>query len=107
MIAHIDDLVSMIKKNLKEVEEKKEKVVLNLIYLGDRLTELLYQIKNAGYDPSIKYEGGKLSQIGLTLGYGKQQIIVLIRTQQLAPAENDGECSVPTAEIYITAWLQP
>ena len=38
MIAHIDDLVSMIKKNLKEVEEKKEKVVLNLIYLGDRLT---------------------------------------------------------------------
>ena len=100
MIAHVDDLLSMIKNTMKEVEEKKEKVVLNLIYLGDRLTELLYQIKNAGYDPAIKYDGGKLTQIGLTLGHGKQQIIVLIKTQQLAPSENDGECNVPTAEIY-------
>ena len=100
MIAHVDELLGMIKHYLKGIGEQKEKVVLNLIYLGDRLTELLYQVKNAGYDPAIKYEGGKLTQIGLTLGHRKQQIVVLVRTQQLAPSENDGECSVPTAEIY-------
>jgi len=100
MISHVDDLLKMIREKLKVVEEQNDKVVLNLIYLGDRLTELLYQIKNAGYDPAIKYEGGKLSQIGLTLGHGKQRIMVLVKTQQLAPSENDGECNVPTAEIY-------
>ena len=71
MIAHVDELLGMIKHYLKGIGEQKEKVVLNLIYLGDRLTELLYQVKNAGYDPAIKYEGGKLTQIGLTLGHRK------------------------------------
>ena len=75
----------------------KDKVVLNLIYKGDKLVELLYQIKDAGYDPSIKYEGGKLTHIGLTLG---KKVHVLIRTQQLAPSHNDGECDVSSAEIY-------
>jgi hypothetical protein len=68
--------------------------------LGDRLIELLYQIKHAGYDPSIKYEAGRLTQIGLTLGHGKQRVYVLVKTQQLAPCESDGECNVPTADIY-------
>ena len=57
----------------------------------------MYQIKDAGYDPSIKYEGGKLTHIGLTL---EKKVHVLIRTQQLAPSNNDGECDVSSAEIY-------
>ena len=71
--------------------------MLNLIYKGDKLVELLYQIKDAGYDPSIKYEGGRLTHIGLTL---EKTIHILIRTQQLAPSNNDGECNVSSAEIY-------
>jgi len=61
------------------------------------LIELLYQIKDAGYDPSIKYEAGKLTQIGLTF---QNKIHILIRTQQLAPSNNDGECNVSSADIY-------
>ena len=74
-----------------------DKVVLHLIYKGDKLVELLYQIKDAGYDPSIKYEGGKLTHIGLTL---EKKVHILIRTQQLAISNNDGECNVSSAEIY-------
>ena len=72
-----------------------DKVVLNLIYKGDKLVELLYQLKDAGYEPSIKYEGGKLTHIGLTL---EKKVHILIRTQQLTI--NDGECNVSSAEIY-------
>ena len=65
MISHIDDLIELVK--VVNTEEKPtDKVVINLIYKGDRLIELLYQIQDAGYDPSIKYEAGKLTQIGLT-----------------------------------------
>jgi hypothetical protein len=53
--------LGLIKDATLEAEETKAKMVLNLIYLGDRLIELLYQIKTSGYDPSIKYEAGKLS----------------------------------------------
>ena len=96
MISHIDDLIELVK--VVNTEEKPtDKVVINLIYKGDRLIELLYQIKDAGYDPSIKYESGKLTQICLTF---QKKIHILIRTQQLAPSNNDGECNVSSADIY-------
>ena len=78
-----------------------DKIVLNLIYKGDRLIELLDQIQDAGYDPSIKYEGGKLTHIGLTIQFAcKTKLCMFIRTQQLAPSNNDGECNVSSADIY-------
>ena len=62
--------------------------------------ELLYQLKDAGYDPSIKYEGGKLTHIWLTLQIKcKLKVCIAIRTQQLAISNNDGECDVSSAEI--------
>ena len=96
MISHVDDLISLVQMMMTEEDKPTNKVVINLIYAGDRLIELLYQIKDAGYDPSIKYEGGKLTHIGLTL---EKKIQILIRTQQLAPSNNDGECNVSSAEI--------
>ena len=66
MISHIDDLIELVKV-VHTKDKPSDKIVLDLIYKGDRLIELLYQIKDAGYDPSIKYEGGKLTHIGLTL----------------------------------------
>ena len=96
MISHIDDLIELVKV-VHTKDKPSDKIVLNLIYKGDRLIELLYQIKDAGYDPSIKYEGGKLTHIGLTL---ETKIHILIRTQQLAPSNNDGKCNVSSAEIY-------
>ena len=96
MISHVDDLIELVKV-VHTKDKPSDKIVLNLIYKGDRLIELLYQIKDAGYDPSIKYEGGKLTHIGLTL---EKKIHILIRTQQLAPSNNDGECNVSSAEIY-------
>ena len=97
MISHVDDLIELVNE-IKTEDKPTDKVVLNLIYKGDRLIELLYQIKDAGYDPSIKYEAGKLTQIGLTF---QKKIHILIRTQQLAPSNNDGECNVSSADIYI------
>ena len=94
MISHIDDLIKLVKMIMVE-GKPKDKVVLNLIYKGDKLVELLYQLKDAGYEPSIKYEGGKLTHIGLTL---EKKVHILIRTQQLTI--NDGECNVSSAEIY-------
>ena len=96
MISHVDDLIELVKV-VHTKDKPSDKIVLNLIYKGDRLIELLYQIKDAGYDPSIKYEGGKLTHIGLTL---EKKIHILIRTQQLAPSNNDGECNISSAEIY-------
>jgi hypothetical protein len=96
MIAHIDELVELIKQS-KDTQEKN--ITLNIIYLGDKLTDLLYQILDAGYDPSIKYEAGRISQIGLMFGC-LIRTFVIIRAQQLAVSEHDGECNVPTAEIY-------
>ena len=66
MISHIDDLMRLVKTCMTEGIQK-DKVVLNLIYKGDKLVDLLYEVKAAGYDPSIKYEGGRLTLIGLTL----------------------------------------
>ena len=78
-----------------------DKQVLDLIYEGNRLIGLFYQIKDAGYDPSIKYEGGKLTHIGLTLQFSfKTKLCILIRTQKLVPSNNDGECNVSSADIY-------
>jgi hypothetical protein len=74
MIAHVDDLIKLI-SDITSEGKPEEKVVLNLIYKGVKRTDLLYEIKAAGYDPSIKYEGGRLTQIGLTL---ETKIFVLI-----------------------------
>ena len=70
MISHIDDLIKLVK--MITVEGKPtDKVVLNLMYKGDKLVELLYQLKDAGYEPSVKYEGGKLTHIEL-INSGKE-----------------------------------
>ena len=74
MISHIDDLLALVNEiaiAYKGVvrKEQPDKVVLNLIFKNDKLIELLYQLKDAGYDPSIQYEGGKLSHIWLTLHF--------------------------------------
>ena len=39
--------------------------------------------------------------IGLTIQFScKTKLCILIRTQQLAPSNNDGECNVSSADIY-------
>ena len=106
MISHIDDLLALVNAIAIEYKgvvrkDQPDKVVLNLIFKNDKLIELLYQLKDAGYDPSIKYEGGKLTHIWLTLQIKcKLKVCIAIRTQQLAISNNDGECDVSSAEIY-------
>ncbi len=95
MISNVDDMISSVK--VIHSERSTHTIVVNLIHKGDRQIELLDQIKDAGYDPSIKYEGGQLTHIGLTL---EKKIHILIRAQQLAPSNNDGECNVSSDETY-------
>jgi hypothetical protein len=87
MLNNIDDLITIIKNAIetKEIQieqyttmskkdrtayekakqDAKDKVIFNLIYKTNNLNELTYQIKQAGYDPQIKYVAGRISEIRL------------------------------------------
>ena len=60
------------------------------------MTSLLYEIMEAGYEPSIKYQAGRLTHINLKLN----KTFFMIKTQQLVPDSLDGECSVSSEEVY-------
>jgi 5'-deoxynucleotidase YfbR-like HD superfamily hydrolase len=92
MIESIDELL----KIFKEIESK-EQTVINLIYKSDNLSLVVYELKESGYDPRIKYEAGKLTLVSVKLG----KVLFMIKTQQLVPDTIDGECSVSSAEFKI------
>ena len=73
-----------------------EKQIINLISKDDKLTEMLYELIDSGYEPFIKYQAGKLTHINLKLG----KIMFMMKTQQLVPDSLDGMCSVSSETVY-------
>jgi len=73
-----------------------EKQIINLICKDDKLTEMLYELIDSGYEPFIKYQAGKLTHINLKLG----KIMFMMKTQQLVPDSLDGMCSVSSETVY-------
>ena len=57
---------------------------------------MLYELIEAGYEPSIKYQAGNLAHINFKLG----KIMFMMKTQQLVPDSLDGMCSVSSEIVY-------
>ena len=62
MVETVNDLIEIFKTT------EDEKQLINLICKDDQLTEILYELIGSGYEPSIKYQAGKLSHIIFKLG---------------------------------------
>ena len=90
MIESVNDLLRIFQTT------EDEKQIINLICKDDKLTEMLYELIEAGYEPSIKYQAGKLTHINLTLG----KIMFMMKTQQLVLDSLDGMCSVSSEIVY-------
>ena len=93
MIDGIDDIVRII----EGLEGKENATELHLIHKRNNMTELVYDLKDAGYEPSIKYEAGHVTRLEMTLS---KTIKLRIESQQLVKDSMDGDISVDTEEIY-------
>ena len=63
MIDTIDDIVSI----AKTIESDKDFKLVSLIHRQDNLTKLLYDLLDAGYNPGINFEAGRLTALKLSL----------------------------------------
>ena len=93
MIDGIDDII----KVDKEVENSKETVEIKLIHKNNNLTELIYNLKESGYEPLVKYATGHITQIELVFN---KTIRIHIDSQQLLNNSLDGDIAVETEGIY-------
>ena len=77
-------------------DQTKEKVQVQLVHKKNNLTELIYDLKEAGHEPVIKYEAGHITRIIVVAN----NVSFCIQTQQLVKDSMDGDVSVATEEIY-------
>ena len=84
MIDNIDDILNILKSRQEEN--------VNLILRNNDLTGLVYELLNIGYALKIEYKAGKISMIFFEFNATK----FIIKTQQLAPDEVDGDIVVNT-----------
>ena len=90
MIDNIDDILHI----LKTSEEKDQ--FIKLIHREDNLTDLLYQLTDAGYSPGINFEAGRIT--ALKLEFNKR--LFLIETQQLIKSAVEGVVVVDDEATY-------
>ena len=93
MIDGIDDIIKVV----KEVENSKGTVEIKLIHKNNNLTELIYNLKESGYEPLIKYATGHITKIELVFN---KTIKIHIDSQQLLKNSLDGDIAVETEGIY-------
>ena len=89
MIDNIDDILRILK-------EKSDDSFVKLIHREDNLTDLLYQLTDAGYNPGINFEAGRIT--ALKLEFNKRFFI--IEAQQLIKSAIDGVVVVDDEETY-------
>ena len=94
MISNVDDLLLILKE--KQNEKREDKEIINLIYKSNDLTQLIFELKEIGYEPSIKRQACRITLLCLTFG----KICFIIKSQQLIPDEMDGDISVSSDIVY-------
>jgi len=95
MIDTIDDILT-VAKTVEQPTEKAELKVVSLVHRKDDLTTLLYDLLDAGYNPGINFEAGRLTAIKVSLN----GILFMIQTQQLIKSAIDGVVVVDDEETY-------
>ena len=95
MIDNIDDIVT-IAKTIVKVDKGIQ--VVNLIHRQDNLMMLLNDLREAGYNPGINFEAGRLTALKLSLN----GIFFVIQTQQLIKSAIDGVVVVDDEATYNT-----
>ena len=90
MIDNIDDILRI----LKASEDTEQ--FIKLIHRADNLTDLLYQLTDAGYSPGINFESGRIT--ALKLEFNRR--FFLIETQQLIKSAIDGVVVVDDEATY-------
>ena len=75
IFSHIDEL-------LKLTEDDR----YNLIHVDNNLNEVLFQLKDAGYEPFIRYQGNKISQLRVRFKYKNlgKSVDYIISSQDLS-----------------------
>ena len=93
MITSIDDLLKL--------NEKEE---YQLIYQNNNLAELVSHLKDAGYEPQVRFQGNKISQVKVKLTFKsksqKNTVEYTISTQNLAPDKIDEDVQVSCVDKY-------
>ena len=91
IFSHIDEL-------LKMTDEDE----YHLIHVDNHMTEVLYQLKGAGYEPYVKFQGGKISQIKVSFRYTslKKTVIYNISSQDLSKEYIERDVVVNTEDKY-------
>jgi hypothetical protein len=90
MIDNIDDIFHI----LKASEDKEQ--FIKLIHREDNLTDLLYQLTDAGYSPGINFESGRITSLKLEFN----KCFFLIETQLLIKSAIDGVVVVDDEATY-------
>ena len=74
----------------------------HLIHIDNNMTEVLYQLKDAGYEPYVKFQGGKISQIKESFRYKtlKKTVIYNISSQDLSQENLQSDVIVDTKDKY-------
>jgi hypothetical protein len=97
MIEGIDDIVKIIRE-LKE-DKPDNGTEIKLIHKNNNLCELVYDLKDAGYEPLVKYKAGHIIRLDIKVAALKS-IKFSIETQNLVKGSMDGGICVNTEDIY-------
>jgi hypothetical protein len=92
MIDTIDDIVTI----AKTIEKDSDFKLVSLIHRQDNLIKLLNDLLEAGYNPGINFEVGRLTALKLSLN----GIFFVIQTQQLIKSAIDGMVVVEDEATY-------
>ena len=95
MTDRIHDILT-VAKTVEQPAEKNELKVVSLVHRKDDLTTLLYDLLDAGYNPGINFEAGRLTAIKVSLN----GILFMIQTQELIKSAIDGVVVVDDEETY-------
>ena len=94
MIESIEDILIIVKATPKP--KKGKNVIINLIYKGNYLTELLYELINVGYRPQLGYSAGQISRLVMSFN----GIQFRVKSQRLIEDSVDGEACVDDVDVF-------
>ena len=88
--------VSKASKKEEDEEQADERKLITWIHSRDDLLELLHQLLDAGYNPGISFEAGRLTALKLEF----DGVFYIIQSQQLVKTAIDGIVAVSDGATY-------